>query len=183
MSAVLQTVIGAVAAIAGGFLAAWWQTSRADKIARTIRRAERREEGLLELNQKVAEVHAVIDRVYRAAEHGQSTSQYQNARQELNGLHEFWDGRSVGVIPDRTVIDAYQTLITAEHEHLPSGGLGAARQRELSGGGEDVGQRFVRDLGQVLGRFGELKRELERKAKEIRGLCGSVPVDDRGAGA
>ena len=72
MSPVLQTVIGAIAAIAGGFLAAWWQTSRADKIARTIRRAERREEGLLVLNVKVTDVHAAIDRIYQAAEAGQA---------------------------------------------------------------------------------------------------------------
>jgi len=155
MSAVLQTVIGAVAAIAGGFLVAWWQTSRADTIARTIRRAERREEGLLELNEKVTEVHDAIERVYSAAEHGQSTSQYQNARQELNGLHVFWDGRSVGVIPDQAVIDAYRTIIAAENERLPSGELGAARQVELSSGNEDVGQRFFRDLGQVLGQLTE----------------------------
>jgi hypothetical protein len=125
MSAILQTVIGAVAAIVGGVLAAWWQTSRAYKIARTIRRAERREEGLLELNQKVAEVHGVIDRVYRAAEHGQSTSQYQNARQELNGLHEFWDARSLGVIPDQS-----------RHRHLSSTDHGRSRtpaERECGG--------------------------------------------------
>jgi hypothetical protein len=169
VSAVLQTVIGAVAALAGGFLAAWWQTSRADTIARTIRRAERREQGLLELNQQVAEVHAAVDGVYRAAEHGQSTSQYQHARQELNRLHVFWDGRSVGVIPDQTVIGAYRTLIAAEQEALPSGQLGAARQRELSEGDKDVGRRFVRDLGQVLGQLEELKRELQRKVGEIRG--------------
>jgi hypothetical protein len=72
------------------------------------------------------------ERVYSAAEHGQSTSQYQNARQELNGLHVFWDGRSVGVIPDQAVIDAYRTIIAAENERLPSGELGAARQVELS---------------------------------------------------
>ncbi|HEY5399211.1 MAG TPA: hypothetical protein VIL16_27890 [Trebonia sp.] len=122
MSAVLQTVIGAVAAIAGGFLVAWWQTSRADTIARTIRRAERREEGLLELNEKVTEVHDAIERVYSAAEHGQSTSQYQNARQELNGLHVFWDGRSVGVIPDQAVIDAYRTIIARPRTNVcPAG--------------------------------------------------------------
>jgi hypothetical protein len=60
----------------------------------------------------------------------------------------------------------------ADHEHLPSGNAGAARQREISSGSEDAGQRFVRDLGQVLGQLGELKRELQRKAEEIRGLHG-----------
>jgi hypothetical protein len=166
MSPVLQTVIGAIAAIAGGFLAAWWQTSRADKIARTIRRAERREEGLLVLNVKVTDVHAAIDRIYQAAEAGQATSQYQGARQELAGLHQLWEGSSSGVIPDQTVVAAYTALRVAEQERLPGGSLGAARQRELSTGDKDVGQRFVRDLGHVLGRLEELKRELHRKVAE-----------------
>ncbi|MGO8957619.1 MAG: hypothetical protein ACLQFR_09655 [Streptosporangiaceae bacterium] len=47
MSAILQTLVGASAALAGGFLAAWWQTSRVDQVAQKIRRAERREAGLI----------------------------------------------------------------------------------------------------------------------------------------
>lgn len=53
---VIGAVIGAAGAIAGGFGAAWWQTSRADDVAQKIRRAERREAALLALNGKLAEL-------------------------------------------------------------------------------------------------------------------------------
>jgi hypothetical protein len=92
----------------------------------------------IELNQQVAEVYAAVDGVYQAAEQGQSTSQYQHARQELSGLHVFWDGKSIGVIPDPTVINAYKELVMAEQERLPNAELGTARLRELSNGDKDV---------------------------------------------
>jgi hypothetical protein len=41
----------------------------------------------IELNQQVAEVYAAVDGVYQAADQGQSTSQYQHARQELQRLN------------------------------------------------------------------------------------------------
>lgn len=75
------------AAIAGRFLAAWWQTSRADKIARTIRRAERREEGLLVLNVRDTDVHAAIDRIYRQP-------RQVNRRLTTKALVRSWPGSS-----------------------------------------------------------------------------------------
>jgi hypothetical protein len=40
-SALAQTLIGGGLAIVGGFVGAWWQTSRSDNVAQKIRRAER----------------------------------------------------------------------------------------------------------------------------------------------
>lgn len=166
MSPVWQTIIGAAAAIIGGLVAAWWQTSRADKIAHDIRRAERREEGLLALNVKVTTIHASLDGVHRAAEKGQATSQYQYALQLLGELKQFWEGSSSGVIPDESIISAYTRLDVAARENLPSGSLGAERQRELSTGDLATGQRFVRDLGHVLGLTEELKRQVQYQVEQ-----------------
>jgi hypothetical protein len=94
-----------------------------------IRRAERREEGLLALNVQVTAIHASLDGVHRAAEKGQATSQYQYALQLLGELRQFWEGSSSGVIPDQSIIRAYIALDVAARESLPTGSLGAERQR------------------------------------------------------
>ena len=49
-----------------------WQTRRADDVARSIRRAERREKGLLSLNATVASIQTELDRLYRQSERGQT---------------------------------------------------------------------------------------------------------------
>ena len=176
MSAVLQTVIGAIAAIAGGFLAAWWQTSRADAVARNIRRAERREQGLLELNQQVAQALIDVGEAYRSVDYAHKKSSirdpaihYYGSRKSLDRLHVFWDHKSVGVIPDQTVINAYRALIATEQKHLPGGELGVVRSGEISGGGGENDQRLVEDLGHIIRRLEELKREIQHKVEEIRG--------------
>ncbi len=59
---------------------ATWQTRRADIIARSIRRAERREQGLLSLNAEVATIPAAIEPQYREAEgHAGAARPYQEA--------------------------------------------------------------------------------------------------------
>jgi len=99
--ALLQTLIGGALTIIGGLAAVWWQNRRADGQARRIRAEERRETGLMELSQEATSVLARFDALYRAAEGGQSTSQYLSAITYLAELREFWDGRSAGssVIP------------------------------------------------------------------------------------
>jgi hypothetical protein len=71
----MGAVIGAAGAIAGGFGAAWWQTSRADDVAQKIRRAERREEGLLTLNAMAMTVTTKFAALRDEAESGQSSAQ------------------------------------------------------------------------------------------------------------
>ncbi len=167
MSPIWQTVIGGIAAIIGGLVAAWWQTSRADTIAQNIRRAERREDGLLALNVKVTAVHTTLDGVYRAAEKGQATSQYLYALMVLSELRQLWEGSLSGKIPDQSIVDAYTALDIAEHERLPEGSLGAARQRELSIADKEAGQRFVTDLGHVLGLMEELRKTVQRQVEGL----------------
>lgn len=163
MSAIWQTIIGGLLATLGGLLAVWWQARRADDVARRIRAEERREAGLLALNVEVTAMHESFDALYRAAEKGQATSQYLNAITTLARLRQLWEGSSSGVIADKAIVDAYTALDVAAREELPVGGAGAQRQRELSTGDADVGLRFVRDLGHVLGLLGEFKKEVQQE--------------------
>jgi hypothetical protein len=158
MSAFWSTVIGAAAAIIGGFGAAMWQTSRADKVALKIRRAERREAGLLELNVRLASVVTRLTDVRNSAGNGYASSQWQFAAMALRELRELWEGSSSGVIPDQSIVNAYNALDVAAREHLPEGSLGAQRQRDLSTGDEDVAERFVADLALVVQRAADLQK-------------------------
>ncbi len=60
----MQTVIGGVLAIVGGLVAAWWQVSRSDSVAQKIRRAERYESALIELNARAAETVSQVCKVW-----------------------------------------------------------------------------------------------------------------------
>ena len=136
--------------------------AHADDVARRIRSEERREAGLLTLNVEVTAMYARFDALFQAVEQGQATSQYLNAITALANLRQLWEGSSSGVIADKAIVEAYTALDVAAHERLPDGSAGARRQRELSTGDKEVGQRFVRDLGHVLGLLGEFKREVQR---------------------
>ena len=165
-----QTVIGAAAAIVGGLVAAMWQTSHGEKIARSIRRAERRERGLLDLNTKVADVLARIDPLYRQAERGQTQFQYQEAIRILGELSAHWNSDASGVISDGEVINAYNELNGAIHEGLPRGSSYAPYMATLQSGDKDAAQRFVRDLGRVLMLLGELKKVVQAQVQELQGI-------------
>jgi len=106
---------------------------------------------LLTLNVEVTAMYARFDALFQAVEQGQATSQYLNAITALANLRQLWEGSSSGVIADKAIVEAYTALDVAAHERLPDGSAGARRQRELSTGDKEVGQRFVRDLGHVLG--------------------------------
>ena len=98
-SALVQTLIGGSLAIIGGLLAAWWQTSRSDNVAQKIRRAERYESALIELNARVAETVGQVGKVFgdamSASSRGPShentdASEYAQARDPLNKLLNHW---------------------------------------------------------------------------------------------
>ena len=63
-SALVQTLIGGALAIIGGLVAAWWQVSRSDSVAKKIRRAERYEGALIELNARAAETVSQVWKVW-----------------------------------------------------------------------------------------------------------------------
>ena len=117
----------AAAAIIGGLVGAVWQTRRADDVARSIRRAERREKGLLSLNATVASIQTELDRLYRQSERGQTPFQYQEALRLVGELTLHWETASSGVIPDADVINAYARVRAAAHDGLPSGRISFAR--------------------------------------------------------
>lgn len=163
----LQVLIGGALTIAGGFLAAWWQTNRADDVARDIRRDERRERGLLELNAAVSKAHAQLDPLYRQAEGGQTPFQYQESIRVMDELARHWESNAVGVIPDQDVVDAYTALAVAVHDGLPGGSPYVPYVANLQSGDKDAAKRFVRDLGHVLGELGEFKKIVQQKVKDL----------------
>ena len=165
---VIGAVIGAAGAIAGGFAAAWWQTSRADDVAQKIRRAERREEGLRTLWTEVQKVYGEIETLYLEAEAGNvSGSQYGRATDLLRDLLQLWFISSSRVIPDQPIVDAFDTLVDGGLEHLPEGDVGDDRQLALHSGDMSEAERFVRDLAYVLGLITEC---INAVANAVKGL-------------
>jgi hypothetical protein len=165
----LQVLIGGALTIVGGFLAAWWQTNRAYDVARDVRRDERRERGLLELNAEVSRAHAQLDPLYRQAVSGQTSFQYQESIRVMSELAQHWDSNAVGVIPDQDVVDAYTAVAVAVHDGLPDGSSFAPYIANLQSGDNDAARRFVRDLGHVLGVLDDLKKVVQQKVKDLSG--------------
>ena len=154
MSPIWQTVIGAAAAIVGGMLAAWWQTSRADAIARRVRQEERREQGLFTLRAMLADIRSRVNYLYRQAEATPLTGQYQAASAALAELGTAWRANLSGVIPDGSIVKAYAALNGAAHDLFPGGP--DAMMQYLNEDFAAKAQHFVRDLGHVLGLIDEL---------------------------
>src|SRR6266699_2096725 len=108
MSALLQTLIGAFAAMVGGIGGAMWQTRHAEVIARSIRFAERREQCLLRLNAELAEILALIEPLYRQAEKlAAPATAYQDARGIVGRFTLHWETQASGVLADPDVVRAY----------------------------------------------------------------------------
>jgi hypothetical protein len=163
-SAFVQTLIGAAAAIVGGLGAALWQTTRADDVARRIRRAERREQALIDLNALVTVIYGQLLALYHQAEHGQNAAQHNQARQALGTLAEHWDSHSSGIISDPSIVNGYAHFNAAVQGGLPSTAT-LQRVQELSSGDRAAGQRFLRDLGSVVGTLDELRKAIQEQVK------------------
>jgi hypothetical protein len=163
----LQVLLGGALTIAGGFVAAWWQTSRADDTARRIRREERSERALLELNSVVAQLLARLDPLYRQAESGQTQFQYQEAVNIMGELARHWESNAAGVITNPEVVRAYAQVNASVHDGLPGGSAYAPYMANLQSGSKESTQRFVRDLGRVLVDLGELKKIVQQRVTEL----------------
>jgi hypothetical protein len=83
-SPLVQTLIGGGLAIVGGLLAASWQTARADNVAQIIRRDERYESALIELNARRAE-----------------------AAQHFDDLLDHWHSSASLIISGSAIVDAH----------------------------------------------------------------------------
>jgi hypothetical protein len=165
-SAFVQTLIGAVAAIIGGLGAAFYQTNRADKVARRIRYDERREGALLELDALASALQSRLDALYRQVERGQTQWQYQEALNVLGELAQHWRGKLSGVIPDQEIVNAYNAVDVAS-QRLPQGGEYVPFMSNLQANDPDTLQRFKNDLGYVLEKLGELRNHVHEQVEKL----------------
>lgn len=126
-SALLQTLIGGALAIIGGFVAAWWQVSRSDSVAKKIRRAEWYEGALIELNARAAEAVSQVckvwsdtrsTRLHRPSQKNTGASEYDRVREPLDKLLDHWQAVSSLVISDTTIVEAFARLHQESAEHV-----------------------------------------------------------------
>jgi hypothetical protein len=118
------TLIGAGAAIVGGFIGAWFQTNRADDVAREIRREERREQALQALQFQVGQTVDQVAEISKAAiAQGQTVFQYAAALKPLRALSELWLWQSTSAISEQSdpgIVRAYKDLDADVRERLPT---------------------------------------------------------------
>ena len=165
MSAILQTIIGAAAAIVGGFVGAWWQTRRADDVARRIRREERQEQALLALFSKASDVSERLANIRFAAATVPLTSQYEAARQAVSELRELWDTNLMAGIGDLTIATDVWAFYVRSGELLPGGAKAMMQYAE-----DDTGAKvahFIDDLSELSGLAARL-RDLALAALDSR---------------
>ena len=142
-SALMQTVIGGVLAIIGGLVAAWWQVSRSDSVAQKIRRAERYETALIELNARGAETVSYVLKVWSEArsarlrgliQENTDASAYGRVRDPLNKLLDHWHSVSSLVISDTAIVEAFAQLHRESAEHVwYEGSVAYSRQPPVDG--------------------------------------------------
>jgi hypothetical protein len=125
-SALAQTLIGGGLAILGGLIAAWWQISRSDDVAQRIRRAERYESALIELNAQVAKAASQVGEVWgahparlRRLRQGQTdASEYDLVDQPLTELLNHWTAVSSPIISDNAIVAAFANLHAERATHM-----------------------------------------------------------------
>src|SRR6266700_1598574 len=118
MTAFVQTIIGALAAIGGGMLTAWWQEQHATETARRIRREERREEALRAFHAKTIEIVERIDQDYRAAENdpGAWREAWESAYPTVDELRKLWESDASGKIPEESITARYLEVRGQVHD-------------------------------------------------------------------
>ena len=174
-SALVQTLIGGSLAIIGGLLAAWWQTSRSDNVAQKIRRAERYESALIELNARVAETVGQVGKVFgdamSASSRGPShentdASEYAQARDPLNELLNHWHSVSSLFISDTTIVEAFVRLHQESATHMWQEDNMAYSEQPPIDGKVDTTQ-FVQDLEAVYFAVSEASKEVRLRVAAL----------------
>jgi uncharacterized membrane protein YccC len=126
-SALAQTLIGGALAIIGGLVATWLQLSRSDNVAKKIRRAERYESALIELNARAAETVSQVCKVWgdtrsarllRSNQKKTGASEYDRVHEPLDKLLDHWQAVSSLVISDTTIVEAFARLHRESAEHV-----------------------------------------------------------------
>lgn len=164
MAAFLQTIIGAVASILGGYLGVRWQARTAGEVARGIRHAERREQALFALNARVAEVAGQVDFDYRSAEADPDAwyRAWAAMHRDVAALRDMWETDVSGKIPDRSVQDRYHDVRRQFQDCINRFGTPASRLPDGV-----MPDEFIRDAGRLLALLGWLRNEVESKVEGL----------------
>lgn len=156
-SALVQTLIGGALAIIGGLVAAWWQVSRSDSVAKKIRQAERYEGALIELNARTAETVSQVCKVWNDSRSARlrnprqektAASEYDRMRDPLEKLLGHWQAVASLAISDSTIVEAFARLYRESAEHVWREGSVAYRSNPPIGGWADTTQ-LLQDLEAV----------------------------------
>lgn len=182
-SALAQTLIGGGLAIIGGLVAAWWQTSRSDNVAQKIRRAERHESALIELNARVAETVGQVGKVWgdarsaslRGLSHESTdASEYARARDPLDELLNFWHSVSSLLISDTTIVEAFVRLHQESATHIwHEDNMAYSGQPPIDGKVDTT--QFVRDLETVYSAVSEAGKEVRQRVAALHDAPRSLP--------
>jgi hypothetical protein len=165
MSAFLLTILGGALAIAGGCGTVVWQTRRADDVARRIRREERREQGLLALGSKLAEVMARLEYLHGVAQVTPFSGQYAAAVKSLDELRYLWQSDLCARLADARVVASMNALEAAASERLPSGSDGMAHYAEESPAAKM--QHFLADLDHMLAQVKAVKSSVDGEVRAL----------------
>jgi hypothetical protein len=182
-------LVGGAFTLVGGFLGAWWQTARSDSIAQAIRRAQRREDALIQLHAKSGAFAATLTNILKAAkERGATSAQYGAVNSNLVEFSELWLWESMTAVPDSSIGHAYQKLDETARGLLP--GDDAGRKFQANIGAQST--VFISNLQTVVGLLADFRRAVLEEivglmypepswlTRKLRALSGR-PVSDRPA--
>lgn len=174
-SALAQTLIGGGLAIVGGLVAAWWQISRSDNVAQKIRRAERYESALMELNARVAETAGRVGKVWGDARSARlrglsredtDASEYGRVRDPLEELLNYWHSASSLLISDAEIVEAFVRLYQESATHIwHEDNMAYSRQQPMDGKADTT--QFLQDLEAVYVAVSEAGKEVRMRVNAL----------------
>jgi hypothetical protein len=156
-------------------VAAWWQISRSDNVAQKIRRAERYESALIELNARVAETVGRLGKVWNDAKSASlrglsqedtDASEYGRAREPLNELLNHWFSVSSLLISDTTIVEAFVRLHQESATHIwHEDSRAYSRQPPIDGKVDTI--QFLQDLETVYVAVSEAGEEVRLRVAAL----------------
>lgn len=168
VAAIWQTLLGGALTIAGGFLAVWWQTRRADEVASRIRRAERREDALLRFRTAVMGTVGAVDAAYKSVHRnpGGSTQVWPDVYKAMAKLRDAWLVNASAKIPDQAISVKFDKADRLGRALVPWAYPPPPRNdADLA----TLSSRFAEDLGILLAQLENLKAEVEQHVNDL--LC------------